>query len=573
MFHPRPSTGLLKFGVAALFGAALVAARPGVDARQSAGTFVLSVVGTNDLHGGVFARNNRGGLEWLGGYLKNLRAARTRDGGAVVLVDAGDMFQGTLESNLNEGAVVVAAYNALGYSAAAIGNHEFDFGPVGPAPTPVRPTDDARGALKTRASEARFPFLAANIIDDATGGPVAWPNVVPSTVVDASGLGVGIVGVVTRVALSATIAANTHGLHVAPLASTIAAEAEKLRRNGARIVVAVAHAGGQCRRFDDPMDASACDTNASEIAEVARQIPRGLVDVLIAGHTHAGMAHEVAGIRIAEAYSGGRAFGRVDLTIDRTTKDVLSKKSFAPQDLVAGTYEGAPVVRDAAITRVLAPAVAAARDLKARPIPIVLDGPIRRAGTPESPLGNLFTDAFLSAVPGADVAINNTSGGLRTDLPVGPLTYGRLFEVFPFDNKLVHFELPASALRRAFAAQLRRSRPLPGVAGVEVEAACSADTLVVTLRRPSGAVIGDNEVLSVVTTDFLIQGGDALFTSIEPPGRFDVTDDGLIARDVVAAWLTRRGGRLSEAQLAPQGMRRWVYPGSLPVTCGPRATP
>ena len=85
------------------------------------GTLTLSIVGTNDLHGGILQRGDRGGLALLGGYLDNLRAARARDGGAVLLLDAGDMFQGTLESNLNEGAIVVAAYNALGYAAAAIG--------------------------------------------------------------------------------------------------------------------------------------------------------------------------------------------------------------------------------------------------------------------------------------------------------------------------------------------------------------------------------------------------------------------------------------------------------------------
>ena len=63
-------------------------------------TITLSIVGTNDLHGGILQREDRGGLALLGGYVANLRAARARDGGAVLLIDAGDMFQGTLESNL-----------------------------------------------------------------------------------------------------------------------------------------------------------------------------------------------------------------------------------------------------------------------------------------------------------------------------------------------------------------------------------------------------------------------------------------------------------------------------------------
>ena len=72
----------------------------------------------------------------------------------MLLVDAGDMWQGTLASNLSEGTAVVRAYNALGYDAVAIGNHEFDFGPQGPQPVPRRPEDDARGALVAGAREA-----------------------------------------------------------------------------------------------------------------------------------------------------------------------------------------------------------------------------------------------------------------------------------------------------------------------------------------------------------------------------------------------------------------------------------
>src|SRR6185369_2499720 len=148
---------------------------------QRSSTLTISVIATTDLHGGVLPRGVRGGVALLGGYLRNIRTARLQDGGGVLLVDAGDMFQGTLESNLNEGAAVIAAYNALGYAAAAVGNHDFDFGPVGPTSTSQQPSDDPRGALKARAAQANFPFLAANLIDEATARPPEWRNVSPST--------------------------------------------------------------------------------------------------------------------------------------------------------------------------------------------------------------------------------------------------------------------------------------------------------------------------------------------------------------------------------------------------------
>ena len=69
----------------------------------------LSIVGTTDLHGRIFASEGRGGLALLGGYLANLRAARAADGGAVLLFDSGDTYQGGIESNLSEGAAVIDA--------------------------------------------------------------------------------------------------------------------------------------------------------------------------------------------------------------------------------------------------------------------------------------------------------------------------------------------------------------------------------------------------------------------------------------------------------------------------------
>ena len=171
----------------------LLAACAGVDERD---TQIITVVGTNDVHGELTPHEDRGGLVTLSGYVSALRAAR-EDDGAVLLVDAGDMWQGTLASNLSEGKPVVEAYNALGYAAAAVGNNEFDFGPLGPKPIPESDSDDPQGALRQRASEANFPLLAANLIDETTGKTVAWDNVRPSTMVTVGGVDIGIIGVVT----------------------------------------------------------------------------------------------------------------------------------------------------------------------------------------------------------------------------------------------------------------------------------------------------------------------------------------------------------------------------------------
>ncbi|MEQ9564203.1 MAG: metallophosphatase, partial [Woeseiaceae bacterium] len=296
----------------------------------------ISVVGTNDVHGRMSGHNGAGGLALFGGYVANLREARAADSGAMLLLGAGDMWQGTLESNIAEGAPMVAAYNALGYDAVAIGNHEFDFGPEGPAAMPQSDDDDPRGALKARAAEAGFPFLAANLIDETSGQPVDWPNVRPSYRIDAAGVAIGIIGLTSENTLSTTLSDNVVGLRMADLAQTIRGEAEKLRADGAELVIVTAHAGGECTDFDDPHDLSACDPD-SEIFRVARSLPEGFVDLIIAGHIHKGIAHEVNGIAVISSWSGGLAFGRVDFVL--VDGKVIERKIFSPQRICGAVVQ------------------------------------------------------------------------------------------------------------------------------------------------------------------------------------------------------------------------------------------
>ena len=61
---------------------------------------------------------------------------------------------GTLIANVSKGGVMIKAANAIGYTAATIGNHEFDFGPLLPG------DPDKLGVIKKRVKEAAFPFLA-----------------------------------------------------------------------------------------------------------------------------------------------------------------------------------------------------------------------------------------------------------------------------------------------------------------------------------------------------------------------------------------------------------------------------
>jgi len=538
------------------------------------GVVTITVVGTNDVHGQL------GRLPLLGGYVDILRELRAADGGGVVLVDGGDMFQGTIESNLNEGAAMVEAYAALGYAAAAIGNHEFDFGPVGEAATPQRADDDPRGALRARAAQAvtaGFALLAANLIDERTGKRVEWPGASATKLHEVAGVWVGIIGVTTTETPYTTIATNFEGLSVAPLAPTIVSEAAALRERGADVVIVVAHAGGKCREFSDPDDLSSC-AGDTEIFEVARALPAGAVDVIVAGHSHAGVAHRVNGIPIIESFSKARAFGRVDLAVDRRAGRVVSSEIFSPQSLCGdasrgavcapGEYEGHTVVEDARVAQLIAVPVEAARSARERGVGVTVEVAVKAAYGRESALGNLFADMMRVARPDADVALTN-GGGLRADLPVGPLTYGELYEAMPFDNRFALVQMRGADLRRIVASNLRGSHGIFSLSGVRVVATCRGSSLAVELAREDGTRITDEEALVIATSDFLAAGGDGVFGRLKLPKGAIRLDDGPPIRDAIAAALPARGVSLSgeDPRLQDRKTPRIQYPGSRPVLC------
>ena len=162
-------------------------------------------------------------------------------------------------------------------------------------------------------------------------------------------------------------------------------EATALRASGATVVVVAAHAGGFCERFDNPLDLTSCDDTA-EIFDMVRELPHGLVDAVVAGHTHAGLAHVVNGVPIVQSYWGGRAFGRIDLQVDAAGR-VVSATPFAPQDIcaqldaasgacaasasaphVVARYEGRDVHTDGRVLEAMEPALARVRALQAMQI-------------------------------------------------------------------------------------------------------------------------------------------------------------------------------------------------------------
>ncbi|MCP3098720.1 5'-nucleotidase C-terminal domain-containing protein [Myxococcus sp. K15C18031901] len=575
----RPSHPLLL----ALAACSVACATPPVAAPapvDASAPVRLTLVGINDFHGHVEPHRTRfgdgqvleeGGAATLSAYVQALREDNP---GGVLLLDGGDLFQGTLASNLTEGAIVVDVYNHLGFTAAAVGNHEFDYGPVGPAPMASGSGEDPLGALKARVRQARFPFLSANLRDAATGKVPEWLGNDGTHLVTVKGVRVGVLGLSTESTPSVTNPANVESLRFAPLASSASEAARSLRERGADVVVAVAHAGGKCADLKDPRDTSSCERGGdAEIIDMLEKLPPGTLDAVVAGHTHQTMGHFIAGVPVIETTGLARSVGVVELFVDPVRRRVdpsLTRIQAAiplctqveaasgacdgrkvvsreKGTLVPAEFLGRRLVQDAAVQALLAPTLAQVEATQGRASGVACSAPLSRGYTEEGALGNVIADALREAA-GADVAVMNP-GGIRADLPGGPLSFGHVYQALPFDNTVALLTLTGDELRRLLELAHSWDRGMVfAVSGLELTLArCPGPTRLRAVTLTGGIPLEPTRSYRVALPDFLARGGDGLdgVTRPLPPERTVLAPvRGMDLRQALIAYGQSHGGVL-----------------------------
>ena len=534
----------------------------------------ITIVGTNDLHGWVAPHDRSagnaepilGGIDTFAGYLKVLRAKRPDE---VVLLDGGDLFQGPLVANLTEGEAVVRAYNLLGFDGVAVGNHEFDYGPVGPATTVDGAGEDPLGALRLRMSQANFPFLAANVFERATGRPPEWPAK-RTALIERHGVRIGLVGLSTPTTPQVTLAQNVQGLQFDALVENAVAASQELRAKGAQLVVVTMHAGGGCGQAhgtsttNDPHDLSQCD-DRGELFKMLHALPAGTVDAVVAGHTHQYLAHFVDGVPAIQSGAFGVAFGAIELWVDRRSGRVDPSRTtiWRPVPLcravweetgdcegehggalVAPTFLGETVEPDAEVRSALAPDFERVRAKEEELLGPTLAAPLTRVRLAESTLGDFVADVLRTAVVGADVAATN-SGGLRADVAAGPVTYGHVYNAIPFENRVAEVELTGRQLLDLLSLGLSGEHGVLQVSGVRIEAVrpgvkpCEGRPRIERATLDDGREVDPDAHYRLATNDFVVTGGDGFGVVFDRIGRDHVTvrKDLPPLREVVVAHL------------------------------------
>jgi 5'-nucleotidase len=288
---------------------------------------------------------------------------------------------------------------------------------------------------------ARWPTVVANVIDRSTGRTL-FPAFVVKRI---DGVPVGFVGAVTRGVAQLVSPAGVAGLEFLDEADAVNRQVRLLRDRGVRAIVVIVHQGGDQPPYAGPTREGT--TVEGEIVDlVARLDPE--VDVVVAAHTHAFLnawLPAAGGKRVltVEAFSAGTAFGWVDLEVDRSSGDVVAARA-AVQTAWADDGPGRTPDRASAALQSEAEARVATQ-VKRQVATAAAALGRRQTAAGESHLGDLVADAHRAAAPGAQVAFTN-AGGLRADLPAGPLTWGDLFAAQPFGNELVALTLTGADL-------------------------------------------------------------------------------------------------------------------------------
>jgi 2',3'-cyclic-nucleotide 2'-phosphodiesterase (5'-nucleotidase family) len=440
-----------------------------------ADTRFLRIIATNDFHGALEPRPDangvrRGGAAYVAAAIERARA-ECAPNCETLLLDGGDLFQGTPASNLSYGRPVVDYYNRMGYVAAALGNHEFDWG---------------IDTLRARMRQAKFGIFGANV-RYTDGRDVRWIR--NDTIVTRGRTRIGIIGVSTVATRTTTRAANVVGLRFDDPAPIVDSIGRALRSSGASFVVVIAHAGAFC----DRPPANTCN---GEIIDLARKVTTK-VDAIVSGHTHSLVNTEVNGIPIVQARSSGRAIDVLDLPLGSTSLAARHEV----RDLAVDTIKPLASI-DSIVQRAVA-RVAPLVNRHVATIPVTL----ARQGS-QYPLGNFIADAQRWAAKG-DVAIMN-NGGIRTELRAGEATYGSLFEIQPFGNVLYSLTMTGDQLKGLLEAMLGKSSLDDHVSGLTIKYDPSKQkgSRILSVTMSDGTPLAGSRSYNVIVNDFLATGGE-----------------------------------------------------------------
>jgi 2',3'-cyclic-nucleotide 2'-phosphodiesterase (5'-nucleotidase family) len=413
-------------------------------AKQTETLRHLVVLYTNDEHGWMEPYQNTGGSAGMA-YKWRQREGLTDDGPYLVL-SGGDMWTGHALSTVWEGESMTDVMNSMGYDAAAIGNHDFDFG---------------LEALRERADQAEFPFLSANIRESDTGDVPDFA--IPYIVTEVNGIKVGLIGLTTtetKVDTQPSHVANLDFLRYADVLPDIAARA---RDEGAELLLIIGHV---------------CAGETRALAPVAAEID---IRFIGGGHCHQEINEVVDGVRLVESGFFNRGYTRIDLLFDTETGKIVEMVSeFVPNRAGREDPEIAELIE-------------AWRDRTDEAIWEVIGYADPSIDRKSSQMAALLLEPWLEAWPNADAALAS-SRYVQQDLFPGDISPGVIIGLLSTTNELVEVDIKGGQLIET----IETHRPL--MAGIiEIEDG---------YRLVNGHAVDPNATYRVLVPEALYAGGN-----------------------------------------------------------------
>jgi 2',3'-cyclic-nucleotide 2'-phosphodiesterase (5'-nucleotidase family) len=463
----------------------------------------LRVYHTNDIHGWIMPRPDRLQPERQVGGAAALAALLAKEKGPKLVLDAGDWWQGTPEGSLSKGRAVVEVFNAIGYDAVVIGNHEYDAG-----------ADELRALIPTIAA----PVLSANTYG-ADGKLVPW--VKPWIVKEVAGVKVGIFGLTTTGMKRLAFPKHIAGLTFRREADAAREAVKALKKAGATVIVAVTHVGLE-QEGRPPFEGD---------QTVAREVEG--IDLIVGGHSHTFLERPIRDPKNSTliTQAGHYLFkaGRVELEIDPKTKRV-TKSSGELLELAPARQGEDPAVKDIVARH-------AAEVGKAFDVVIATAAEfLGREHDRENALGSWMTDCYREKT-GARAALQN-GGGIRAEMPAGPVTVRTIFNIMPFDNYLIALTMKGPDFQAAVDHGVGMAR-IAQLSGVEakVRRGKPAGERLAALSV-GGAPLDPAASYTLATLDFIVNGGDG-YSVFSRADSFEAT--GLLARDALLACARAQG--------------------------------
>ena len=333
--------------------------------------------------------------------------------GHLLVLSGGDMWTGPAISTLTSGKSMVEIMNAMGYHAAAAGNHEFDF------------TIDT---LHVRLNEMKFPLLAANIVEKSSGQLADF--VKPYRIIEVNEIKVGIIGLASRITPRTTKPANVSDYDFTSYAKALRANAPQLKSKGAELLITIGHI---------------CEDEIWPLLPLADSLG---ISIMTGGHCHQVYHYDTLGVTLIQSGNHLDNYVRTEILFDDFADTVVSINS----SVIPNQSER----QDPTIEKILNDWRATLNSALTR----VIGFAVREIPENSAEMENMITDAWLYVYPQADIALTNT-GGIRQSIPAGDITIETLFGVLPFQNSI--YELDISGQQIADVLERDKSLVMSGM--------------------------------------------------------------------------------------------------------------